>query len=494
MRSVDHRFRSLVGSRVLTVAATLALAPSAGAQLVPLTELAAPYLEVGEPGLYPGGANEPTGEALARALARAAAVVPRDATGAPAEGGWIGFVAVGMSNTNQEWSRFERESDRDGGHAARVVLVDAAQGGKDAFAMDEESDPYWALFDQRLATAGVDPDQVQVVWLKQSVAGEQLVGDFPERMQPLRDGLGAVVDLLAARCANLQLVLASSRIWSSGSRRTFAYETAFAAKGLVADRLALPPEAGPWVGWGPYLWADGANPRADGLTWEPWDLEDDGVHPGPTAEWTVAQALASHLVANAWTAPWYRGEGDATLLALDAAADAHVDPAVPDGTFGLEPLLRLDGARRVYARFDLAAVEAPLLRAKLSFLADPEAGLPPTDAFAVAPEAWSEATIAWNNAPTPLLPALARVSTFSRGGAWALDVTAHVAAALAAGADAISFALATPAPVVGPRAALAREAGEPPRLVLALGAPRPREPIFVGRFESGDTWPWLTSP
>ena len=99
-------------------------APAIEAQLVPLTELSAPYLGVGEPGLYPGGGNEPTGQPLIEALARAAEVLPRDAAGAPSADGWIGFVAVGMSNTNQEWSRFERESDRNGAHAARVVLVD----------------------------------------------------------------------------------------------------------------------------------------------------------------------------------------------------------------------------------------------------------------------------------------------------------------------------------------------------------------------------------
>ena len=33
--------------------------------LVPLSELGAPYLGMGEPGLYPGGANEATGAHLA---------------------------------------------------------------------------------------------------------------------------------------------------------------------------------------------------------------------------------------------------------------------------------------------------------------------------------------------------------------------------------------------------------------------------------------------
>lgn len=247
--SNDHR--ALSRFVLALVAATGGTAPPLDAQLTPLTELASPYLGLGEPGLYPGGANAPTGVWLAEALARAAEVVPRDDAGAPAADGWIGFVAVGLSNTNQEWSRFERESDRTGAHAAHLVLVDAAQGGQDVFTMDEAGDAYWSLFDDRLEAAGVDPDQVQVVWLKQSVGGEALVGEFPERMEPLRVGLGQVVDRLGERCPNLALVLVSSRIWSANAeRRTFAYESAFAVKGLIEERMALPPGASSWVGWG----------------------------------------------------------------------------------------------------------------------------------------------------------------------------------------------------------------------------------------------------
>ena len=36
--------------------------------------------------------------------------------------------------------------------------------------------------------------------------------------------------------------------------------------------------AAPWIAWGPYLWADGVNPRSDGLFWSRGDFLGDGVH------------------------------------------------------------------------------------------------------------------------------------------------------------------------------------------------------------------------
>lgn len=462
--------------------------------LQPISELAQPYLGVGEPGLYPGGANEPTGEHLAHGLARAAAVVPRAPDGAASADGWIGLVAVGMSNANQEWSRFERESDRLGRHASRVILVDAARGGDDAFAMDEPTDPYWAFFDGRLAAAGVAPEQVQVVWLKQSVAGEATSGGFPDRMAPLTAALGSIVDVLAARCPNLALVFLSSRIfagYSPNGREPFAYETAFAVKGAIGLAQAGP---GPWLGWGPYPWADGSVARADGLVWRPGDLEGDGIHPASTAEWKVAHQLDRHFASSPLATSWFSPPDASGWLALDAAADTTIDPGAPDTPDGAASALGLEGGRRIYLRFDLGTIAAPVARAKLSLLAAADTGIPGQRFWNLGGVVWDELSVTWNTAP-PLPPAPFVVATgWSRGAALAVDVTAAVAAALDAGETSLTLAIDTPLPAGAPANLLARESGEPPRLLLVLESPGAAAPLFVDGFETGDLWRWQAPP
>src|SRR5262245_32437329 len=67
----------------------------------PLTQMVAPYK--GFPGgLYPGG-NLMPGDPATAGAPRAAAIVPRDTSGAPDAAGKYVLLSIGMSNTTQEF-------------------------------------------------------------------------------------------------------------------------------------------------------------------------------------------------------------------------------------------------------------------------------------------------------------------------------------------------------------------------------------------------------
>ncbi len=51
--------------------------------------------------------------------------------------------------------------------------------------------------------------------------------------------------------------------------------------------------------WGPYLWADGVNPRkGDGLVYKAADLGQDGTHPSNDGRDKVAQQLLKFFKAD----------------------------------------------------------------------------------------------------------------------------------------------------------------------------------------------------
>ena len=100
--------------------------------LIPLTDLGAGVYRGQQGGLYPGGSNSPPAEYAALGAARAGEVRPLNARGEPDPLGRIGLLSIGMSNATQEFSAFKREADSDPAKSPAVVIVDGAQGGKDA--------------------------------------------------------------------------------------------------------------------------------------------------------------------------------------------------------------------------------------------------------------------------------------------------------------------------------------------------------------------------
>lgn len=472
-------------ARTLATAILCLIASCASAQTLPLSDrdIDNPthwYLGIGEPGLYPGGANLPGGAHLAYGLNRTNAIRPLGSALLPSSAPAIGFVAVGMSNANQEWGRFAWLAANGARHNARVVLVDAAQGGIDATEMDEPGEPYWNFFDQRVAAAGLGLDQVQAVWLKQSIQGG--AGVFPTGAATLQQSLAGIVDVLQAHCPNLQVILLSSRIWGAGEPWNF--ETAFAVKDLIrsqVDAISAGTESRPWLAWGPYLWADGLSPRSDGLFWDPaLHLEADLTHPSAGGEQQVADRLDAYLATQYAFARWLFPAGGAAPITRTASADAHVDNTQPNTNFGADPALRWATGTRIYLRFDLSGLAAGLFeRVRLVYRVESTPnGAGAGFAYLASPGAWSEATLNWANAPAPGT-LIRSIPSTSRGGVVDLDVTAATQAALLAGSTSISLVLVPPAKVGFPGAVLSRESGESP--VLLLSGPT----LFVDGFEQG---------
>ena len=220
------------------------------------------------------------------------------------------MLCIGMSNTSREFSQFIRLANTDARKNPNLVMIDAARNGAAATHLSRPSDEYWSIVDKRLERAEVSAPQVQVIWLKTALAHE--ARGFPENARLLQEALRSIVEILSEKFQQLKLIYLSSRIYGGYSETDLspepvAYESAFAVKWLIEEQInnLNPDRLVPWLSWGPYLWADGLNPRSDGLIWERSDFEPDGVHPSAQGVWKVATMLLEFFRNDITAKPWF---------------------------------------------------------------------------------------------------------------------------------------------------------------------------------------------
>jgi hypothetical protein len=249
-------------------------------------------------GLYPAGANRPPRRYLRRGLDAARRVRPIR--------GRIGVVGVGSANAMVEWAGFTKTASQDPTIAPGLTFVEGPAGW-DASRIARPRARYWRDLDARLRKARLQKGQVQVIWLKQMIAGEDR--PFPQDARALQGQLRAIVRLLSTRFPNLRLVYVSSRTYGGYAithlnPEPYAYESGFAVKWLVQEgiqgRLGRV-----WVGWGPYLWTDGVAGRRDGLVWACEDVLEDGTHPSASGVRKVTRLLQDFFTADPTARVWY---------------------------------------------------------------------------------------------------------------------------------------------------------------------------------------------
>lgn len=296
-------------------------------KLKPLTELGSEEYQGFVGGLYPKGQNERPADHERAGIALAKQVRPLDASGKPSGDGRIVLLSIGMSNTSQASQGFERMSAKRGktiGVNPQLVFVNGAQGGMTAARIQNPDDnaggtKYWAEVDNRLKKAGVTRAQVQAVWIKQADAGP--TEGFPAYAKKLEGELARIVQVLPVRFPNVKLAYLSSRTYGGYAKtplnpEPYAYESGFSVKWLIERQLQGETQLNfdttkgavkaPWLSWGPYLWAQGATPRADGFSYAPTDFtEQDGTHQSLSGMVKVGDELLKLFQRDTTTRPWF---------------------------------------------------------------------------------------------------------------------------------------------------------------------------------------------
>jgi hypothetical protein len=293
-------------------------------KFVPLTELGEGKYKGEIGGLYGNGMNEPPEAHLASAIKATMHITPLDAEGKLDKSGKVVLLSIGMSNTTQEFSRFVEMAKEEQGKSPNLVIVDGAQGGQAAIQWADpmpnrrrEGTP-WEVAEQRIKAAGVTPQQVQVVWIKQALIQQGQYGEHPKHTDRFAQELAKIINMAKAKYPNLRVAYLSSRIYAGYAKTAlnpepYAYEGAFAVRKVIAAQIGgdkeLDYKDAPVLLWGPCLWASGETPRkSDGLAYAPDDFAGDGTHPSRSGQQKVATQLLDFFAKDELAKTWFMAE------------------------------------------------------------------------------------------------------------------------------------------------------------------------------------------
>jgi hypothetical protein len=199
-----------------------------------------------------------------------------------------------------------------GRHAGGVDASDMAGNGT-SLTSEEMFGFYWKDFlPQTLEKTFIHPNQVQIVWIKQTLSNPGSKGlSFPDDALLLEHNLKTITQMLSENFPSVRLVYVSSRSFGGCATQDFnpepyAYQSAFAVKWLIEDHIDSYTQGMPWIAWGPYFWADGTNERKDGLSWNCADFrDDDGTHLSEQGKEKIATILHEFFQESPTSAPWY---------------------------------------------------------------------------------------------------------------------------------------------------------------------------------------------
>ncbi len=298
-------------------------------------------------GLYPNGSNEPPASHSDAGLHQTNLIQPLNIDGQPdSENGKIVMISIGMSNTNAEYGSFIDLAQGDPEINAALLLVNGALANQTSDRWVDPNAIAWQVLADRLESLQVNPLQVQVAWIKLTQTGG---GDFPEKAQALQMDLEIIVRNLKAIYPNVRIAYFSSRIYSYTYTRGLspepnAYETGFAVRWLIEKQINNDPSlnfdpgkgevTAPLLMWGPYLWADGENPREDGLTWLKEDLIQDCTHPNGSGQQKVANLLMDFFISDPTTVSWFLADttSEEFDLFIPFLKNDNTEPVIEDTT------------------------------------------------------------------------------------------------------------------------------------------------------------------
>jgi hypothetical protein len=271
-------------------------------------------------GLYPGGANIPSGQYAKDLRNFALSIQPLDSSGVKDSGanGKIVFISLGGSTGGKLMVALIEKTVGNSATNPFLKLVSCSNGyGSGSFnSIMNPNDPYWQHVDQVLKGNLIGRRQVQVIYIESEDSTKQIL--FPFRAYRVRNEFEAGMRVCKIRFPNAKLVYVEGRTttfnkkeipnrepnpYYNGWGEKFAIQDQI--KGVSGTQYKGDSAVAPLVTWAWYQWANGtATPRKDGFVWQQSNTED-GLHATDAGEDTLSTRFQNFLLTDRYANIWY---------------------------------------------------------------------------------------------------------------------------------------------------------------------------------------------
>lgn len=257
--------------------------------LIPLTDMGNTYYNGVQGGLYKGGMNILNGPHKKKGVTISKNMKPLDTLGnIDYVNGEVLFLGLGASVASNLFNAYVdtvKAHDNEG-MSACVTVRGMFTAGKDLDDMIDTINPgFWLALNERMVLKDDSYEQVQVLWILQQ-SDSDTSNDFTTYYNSVMSKYITLMQVLKDSFPNLKQVYLSGIHYTGymypEHKRYDAYGEPkgywanLVIKQLIQKQISGDPALayqGPniksaWIGWGPYFWADGINPRTyDGLSW-----------------------------------------------------------------------------------------------------------------------------------------------------------------------------------------------------------------------------------
>jgi hypothetical protein len=266
-------------------------------------------------GLYPNGANEPSGQYAADLSDVSNSIVPLDKSGNPLNTGKIVFISLGASVGGHMMKALIPKTENNPLTNPSLLLINCNQGAGFASLnhIMNPADAYWSRVD-RTITAKTSAKQVQVIYLE---TDDTTNARWPDKATLVKNDIDSCLRFFKKKFPNVKLVYVLGRTRTFGfmkywNREPNPYYFGWGCKWAIEDQINGVPgttykgtdAVAPMLTWGFYEWADSLPRKTDGFSWNAYQTVD-GLHASTEGQDTLTTRFQNFLLTDPYASIWY---------------------------------------------------------------------------------------------------------------------------------------------------------------------------------------------